>query len=347
MISLDTTKPVNPPESDAPKRSLLTFISDDDYLLVLDNSALEKFTTCPTSAMYYLVYGREAHARNAALTFGGAIHVGLERFHRGETSATWEPLVRDFFVNNPAPPDEYRTVENALTVLEEYAKRSRLPDYELSILSHDGPLVEKAFELPLGVVPVNKEIQLPHWDSPRFIRDIHVAWSGRIDLACECNGRNRILDHKTTSIGSEAFVSDFQLSNQTLGYTWTANKLWPELNISGFCLNVLWLKKPSKGVGICDRGPRGGDPALQFFRSYFEYSPERLAEWETNTLHIVSDFIHCLSRSFFPMHTKWCFGKYGTCPYHDVCTMNSPEMRLRFIQSEAFKSVTWNPCNDR
>src|SRR6476659_5233354 len=77
---------VHEPPSLVPQkyRELLTPLSESgEYLLVIDNSSIETFTTCPTYAMYHLVYAREAHARNAALTFGGAVHVGMECIELG------------------------------------------------------------------------------------------------------------------------------------------------------------------------------------------------------------------------------------------------------------------------
>ncbi len=95
------------------------------------------------------------------------------------------------------------------------------------------------------------------------------------------------------------------------------------------------------------KGPRGGEPPLNFFRAYFDYSPERIAQWETNALTLVEDFVHCLVRNYFPMHTKWCFGKYGKCQFHDVCTIDDPFVRMKMLMSDAYKDVTWNPTADR
>ena len=84
-MNLSTSAAVLSPEETVthPPRHLLTPLSDPGhFLLVLDNTSLEYFTTCPRSAYYKLVVRREAHARNAALTFGGALHEGLEQFHK-------------------------------------------------------------------------------------------------------------------------------------------------------------------------------------------------------------------------------------------------------------------------
>lgn len=331
-----------------PRRNLLTHLEGNDYLMVIDNSAMEKFTTCPTSAYNYLVLGREAQARNAALTFGGAVHAGLEKLLLGGEYNEVADAIRQHFLKHPAPPDEYRTEANAIEVLIHYSERAKLPDYEWTILLNESaPIIERGFELPLGVLNVGADITLPCWPEPRRVDNVHVAWSGRMDLLAFAHGRNRVVDHKTTSIAGDQFVQEFQLSNQTQGYVWAAQQIYPEHEVSGFCLNAIHLKRPVKGCGLTERGPRGGDPALNFFRSYFEYSPDRLAQWERNTLAICSDFVHCLVRNHFPMHFKWCFGKYGACPYHVACTVDDTIVRERILTSEAFKKVTWDPTADR
>jgi len=370
----------------SPPRQLLTPLpTPGHFLLVIDNSSLEVFTTCPQSAYYKLVLKREAHARNAALTFGGALHEGLEALlhfqyavdnetehstDREEVRAKYAEAAQDqrilrFFTENPAPLDEYRTVQNCLAVLAAYRQRATMPDYQWEIQSDaSGPIIERAFELPLGVVEVNDDLDMPwltdddlariprgnrHEDGSKrvYCSHIHIAWSGRIDAVARCNGAVRVVDHKTTSIMGDQFMQDFQISNQVLGYVWAAKQLWPDLAVSAFCLNAIHFKKPTGTGPITAPGPRGGPAALNFVRGYYEYSQTRIDEWETNCLAIVSDFIHCLVRDQHPRHSKWCFGKYGKCQYHDVCVQDDPRVRENMIKSDMFKTVTWNPVAGR
>ncbi len=350
-----------PPAPSGARRPLLTPLPEPGhFMLVLDNSSAEKFVTCPQSAYNYLVLGREAHARNAALTFGGAVHAGLEKHLLGEPPEVSDAAVVKFFTDNPAPPDEYRTVENALAVMKHYRVQAMMPDYDWDVLSDEkGPLVERAFELPLGVLNVDAWISMPWlteeqldsletvWDNDRGVlvrvSAIHVVWSGRIDAGVRAHGMARVCDHKTTSIAGDQVIQDFHLSNQTIGYVWAAQQLWPEHAFSGFLVNFIHFKKPTGSGPINAPGPRGGPPALNFFRAYFEYTPERLSWWAENALTIVEDFVHCLVRNHFPSHTKWCFGKYGMCPYHPVCTQDSEAMRTALIKSDMYRTVTWNP----
>ena len=377
MITIPTTqiKTEIPPATGRPRPLLTPLPEPGHFLFIIDNSAAEKFV-CPTLAANYLVEGREPHPTNAALIFGGALHVGIEELLRGPTLA--EAMVPEspanllrraqerltkFFTDHPAPLDEYRTLNNALEVLRFYQQRMTFPDYQMEILSDSkGPLIERAFELPLGVLEVNAPIWLANaapsleysisgQPEPRvFVSHVHVAWAGRIDVIAKCNGTARIVDHKTTSIGGDSFIADFHLSSQTRGYLWAAQQLWPELNVSGFCLDAIKLKRPTGSAGLMERGPRGGDPALEFFRSYFDYSAPSVESWATNALTRVEDFIHSLTRNYFPQEVTYCFNrKYGKCPYHDVCLIaqDSPEAAKKLLHSHAFRAVTWNPTADR
>jgi PD-(D/E)XK nuclease superfamily len=298
--------------------------------------------------MYHLVYRRQAYAKNAALNFGGALHEGLKAYFMGEPSEVQDQAILQYFAESPPPPDEYRTPQLALQVLKHYRVRSEFPDYQLSVLNDSAgtPIVERPFEIPLGVLDINRDVKLPSWPEPQFVRTIHVAWSGRIDILAKCNERDRVVDHKTTSVAGEQFIPSFQLSHQTQGYVWAAQQLWPELNINSFCLDAIYIKRPGAngyGSNLMSKGPRGGPPSLDFFRAYFDYTDSRLEQWEENTKHIVEDFVHCLVRGFFPMYTNHCFNKFGRCQYFDVCNFDDPIVRMRFLQSESFKDVTWSP----
>lgn len=381
MLTLNTATAVIIPESPrGERRPLLTPIagSPGHFLMVLDNTSLEKWKRCPTAAYHYLVLRREAHAKNAALTFGGALHEGLDLFHTREFNQAQTELgrcdmrrecdpvsqdhaIRNYFAANPTPPDDYRTVENALRVMAAYRQQVEFdPTYRWSILADDsGPLIERAFEIPLGVIELDAWINpcgglcagAPEVDwepleteAGLYVHSVHVAWSGRIDVVATANGKNRICDHKTSSIDGDQFVQSFQLASQTIGYVWAGRQLWPDLNIDGFCLNAIRFKKPNVGqVDLCARGARGGEPPLKFYRAFFDYSPARIEEWKEDTLTDIEDFLHCLVRGRFQHNDRHCFDKYGQCPYFMICSLYNPDVRHRMIMSEAYREVTWNP----
>jgi hypothetical protein len=349
-LSQTSVIPVDAPRK---RREFLTHISDNDYLLVMDNTAAEKVIRCHTAGYYYIIQGREPHAKNAALTFGGAIHEGIEAFFKGKPEAIQDKLIRQYFLDNPAPPDEYRTVEMAVQVMKHYREQCRVRvDYhdEQVLTDKTGLIVERAFELPLGVLEIGEDIQLPTWPTPKRIDNIHVAWSGRTDRASYLASANRAVDVKTTSMGGDQFIQSFQLSTQTIGYVWADQQMWPGLGIKSFALDAIHLKRPTKSsgmLGLMEKGPRGGEPALNFFRAYFEYGQERIDDWQHNMLTIIEDFVHSLVRNYFPMSTNHCFNKYGRCPYFDVDTIDNKDIRIKMLQSDAFKDVTWDPTSGK
>lgn len=351
-LNLSDTQ-VIPVEAARPKREFLTHIEGNDYLLIMDSTALEKVARCHAAGYYYLILGREPHAKNAALTFGGAIHAGIEMLFKGLDATTQNAMVQKYFVENPAPPDEYRTFPMALQVMEHYREQLRVRvDYkdEQLLTDNDGKIIERAFEIPLGVLEIGTDIQLPSWDVPKRVNNIHVAWSGRIDRASHLMQMGRVVDVKTTSMGGDQFIQTFQLSPQTIGYVWASQQMWPDFHLRGFALDAIHLKKPTKSnamSGLMEKGPRGGEPSLQFFRAYFEYGQPRIDQWAHNTLTEIEDFVHSLVRNFFPLRTQHCFNKFGRCPYFDVDTIDNPDVRIRMLQSDAFKDVTWDPTVGR
>jgi hypothetical protein len=103
----------------------------------------------------------------------------------------------------------------------------------------------------------------------------------------------------------------------------------------------------TSGRSIAERGPKGGEPALSFFRAYYDYSPERIARWERDTVLLIEDFLHSLSRGIFPMNDRQCQDKFGVCPYFDACVIDDERVGKNLLMSDAFKQVTWNPTNGR
>lgn len=393
-IPTDTTVLYPRAASGSTRRRFLTPIpsAPGEFLLVLDNTGMEKIKRCHMAGRNYLILGREPHAKNSALTFGGAVHEALELFHQGEyyrqnpteldtllgkdlekfQIESQTSVIHSFFSDNPAPPDEFRTAQSACEVLKHYRQRCNpglYPDYEWEIMADaKGPIIERAFELPLGTIEIEDyinadflttderaEIQLHQLGEYHRVLGkvycirIHIAWSGRIDLITRHAGHVRITDHKTSSIDRDDFMQQFHLASQTIGYTWAAQQLWPDLDISGFCLNCLNFRKPAKShVGeLTSRGPKGGEAPLNFFRAYFDYSPLRVSEWYSRTMTTIEDFLHSFVRDYFPLNDHACFDKFGRCPYHDICLEDSPEVASALLSTDAFKQVTWNPTTGR
>jgi hypothetical protein len=323
----------------------------DEYTLELDWSSLECFTVCPRSAMWRLVYSRSTF-ETPALTFGKAIHGFLEHHYRHgppDAQKVYE-LGLPHFTAYPPPDGEWRTLDHYCRVAELYMKEypvesftpvvkyveaARPNDCELS-------LVECPFAIPLQVIDVHAlsaftaETILYDHDgdtSLPYIGKIHVVWTGVIDLvANQSDGSTIIVDHKTSSITGDSYFKGYELSQQFIGYAFAASQLL-ETPITKALLNVLACRKPTKT-----------GKAVEFQRRLYLYREDQLAEWPLSILAHVEDLLHRLTTGFFPMSTQWCVGKYGTCSYHDVCTVPE-EQRMTVLYSNSYADNTWQPLN--
>lgn len=372
------TGPIEP-ETNA-RRPFLTPLPDlpGEFLLVIDNTSLDKIKRCHKAAQNYLVLGREAQAKTTALVFGGAFHEAASLFHQHEywyqlgdkSSGLGEKLgvdtqnraIRQHFLDHPLPPfiysSDYRTEAAALELFRHYRNQCNTlvhPDYEWEILADDkGPIIERAFEIPLAVLEFeNFKLDLaPYgtYDSRVVeVKKIHLAWSGRIDLLARVNSRNHVVDHKTSSIFTPDYFRQFELSSQVRGYVWAASHLWPEHSPKSFIHNGIFFQKPGVNQGLTTPGPRGGKAPLHFQRTFYPtnneqaFSDAAISRWERDTILTIEDFLHSVSRSVFPLNDSACIQKFGLCEYHDCCRMDDEDMGNRYLMSPAFREVTWNP----
>lgn len=324
------------------RRPLLNHLDGNDYVLQIDNTSLETFNTCPRSAYYRLVRGRVTPT-SAALQYGSAIHAGLERWY-STVDSDFSDQQREVMMLEDAVADfgdfdsgfnEWRTPDRACDTLQKYIRHYGEEDFDI-LDDH----VETPFSLPLGVVPFDGFVKAEYIDKPIgatpeglvHVDGIHVYWTGKIDLCVKRQGAHWIVDHKTTSMLGPTFWEHFHLSNQTIGYVWAANQMFGE-RFAGLGVNCIASRKPTKT----------GTPT-EFHRQYFPYRDDQVEEWETNTMHLVADFLANLRRDYFPMTTAWCMGKYGKCKYHDVCTLPLAQ-RDSLLYSDIYSDNTWTPLN--
>lgn len=305
----------------------------DGGALLIDNSFLEWFTTCPRGAEYSRVRKRIPAISKPALAFGGAIHAALAvRYGRGDvvfSPETW-PLQMDalekHFAENPIPPDDFRNVNWAAEVLKRYNERYMIEPFSMLKLG-DKVFVEQPFLLPLFVYENPPAPPLP------------VMYMGRIDMAVTWDSQVFVPDHKTTSMLGPTYFDDLRVSPQQVGYCWAFEQV-TGVRPAGFVINAIRVRaQPDK--------PKGGVAAWweESFQRHKEYLlPHTISEWKTNTIALVEEFMWQYNRGFFPQKKKWCCAKYGRCPYYDVCD-SAPDVRGVMLSSGMFADNTWSPLN--
>lgn len=330
----------------------------DDYILAIDNSTLEKFTVCPRRAENYSIHARESDRDQSAQQFGRLFHLCEElRLHHGLSPAVVEKqreLVATHFFSHHPSPDDHRTADRMLAVLRIYNERYANDGWAEGV--YDG-WVEKGFSVPLTTIKLDRLLPYPYSSlvtpplNPHILasetelgwkyfhcRNLHIHWTGRIDLLLREGPLLWVVDHKTTSTGGTEFVEAFRLAKQTIGYCWAAQKLTGR-TIAGCIINSVLIRKPLKTA-------KPGSSREEFDRLSYFYRPDQITEWETNISYAVADFVSCLVRGFFPMTAPASFKSPCVyCDYHENCRLPAPQ-RAADLACPSFRDVTWSPLNE-
>lgn len=322
-----------------PTKKLLKSLGDNDYALEIDNTSLESFLACDRASLWRLVFSRVAYP-SAALIYGQAIHAALEyRYKHGPDLVKMVESGEKELQKLPCDPSEWRNRETLERALSGYLKEYK-DDYVKPIKLDNALAVELQFSNHLGEIkldcllgfPASLLVQDSCEEALLYVRTLHIVWTGIIDVISHQGDSLWVVDHKTTSVLGSRYFESFTLSQQFVGYVYTAAKLL-EKEVKGAILNVIAGRKPT---------PSG--KALEFHRRIYPYSAWQLKEWESDILALVADFVDRLKVGYFPKKTLWCVDKFGTCPYLPVCSL-APELRQIMLNSDQYTNNVWNPLN--
>jgi hypothetical protein len=307
--------------------------------LFISNSSLEFLDTCPRSMEYAYIYRRISTGEKAALNFGGGIHAGLaERYRSPEEHrdfvADTEVEVRQmatmdkYFEDHPLPLGDFRQPDLAKRLVQ-YHNRIYKSE-SLRILEHEGkPLVEFPFAFKL--------VTLPYFDARNEQSYITFIYNGIIDRIGEEDGQTFPVDTKTTSMMGEGFWQEQRINPQHEGYCWAWWKATGKPP-AGYIVDGIRVRRPLQrdALGNSKRSTRADIEDDDFQRDKVYLGLERLMEWEENLKAKLETFLWYYSKGYFPVHKKWCVGKYGTCQYYDVCNL-AQEFRVPTLLSDNFK----------
>ena len=371
MISLNLSDRAHlhaSPNSDLPIRKLFQWQPDGSLLFRVDWSSIESLLSCNRSAEFKLVHSRQSGSR-AALTFGAAIHAGLEVWYRNKhkigiefahedlLSQCYSAIESTFAASPPShfAPD-YRTSDYAVQSFHSYI--SHYKDEILTPFTHqDKPMVEFSFSFPLGKSELPTSV-FQQWGYGTLTDNaeleqaavealitfptipIQIEWSGIVDMLAEINGSLYVVDHKTTSILSQDFFDGFEIAMQPVGYFAAMRAAFPELPIKGFLANVLACRKPV--AAFTKSGKPTSSKPFEALRRQYAYSDWHVEEFKRDALALVEELFANLTNSYFPRKTTWCIGKYGKCPFFDVCAL-PPNQRMAMLKSDQYTNNTWRP----
>lgn len=374
-----------PQAATPPIRKLFHWNPDGSLTFRVDWSSIESLLGCNRSAEYKLIHSRQGGSRSA-LTFGAAIHAGLEVWYRNKgkidkliledlslasyedkDSGAAQTLTRELLLSRcysaiestfaSSPPSlfpDYRTSDYAIQSFHSYI--THYQNENLTPFVHnDKPMVEFSFAYPLGKVELpigmfgawgigtltdSAEQEKHHIARGTRSLTVHIEWTGIIDMLAEINGSLYVVDHKTTSIISQDFFDGFEIAMQPTGYFSAMQAAFPDLPIRGFMANVLACRKPV--AAFTKSGKPTSSKPFEPFRRQYDYHAWHVDEFKKDALALVEELFANVTNKFFPKKTQWCVGKYGKCPYFDVCSL-PPESRLDMLNSDQYTNNTWKP----
>lgn len=266
----------------------------------IDSSMLSTYAQCPRQFYYRYILGLEPKGKEKiSLDYGGIWHKAQENLKLHGPEAAF-----DYLEEQSLPLDlrKNRTIERMRADLVDYMLQYPLTD--TTIIG-----VEVPFDITLPGLPF------------RYV--------GRFDDVRVSQGREYLLDHKTSTWKHSFYWNDKQMSFQMKGYVWAYQKLNPSTKANTILLDLYHILK-DKSV---------------FERRPFTYSPELLEEWEMNVQYWFEEIAYlCDNHLHEPQKWKlnWnSCGDYGGCDFFQVDSIK-PANRMRELEI-AFEESRWDP----
>ena len=168
----------------------------------------------------------------------------------------------------------------------------------------------------------------------------NVWYIGRLDKSIEYGPSRLILEHKTTTayatVGNfrSEYVDSWYSSSQVKGYQFGGN-----LYYSG--VDAVWVDAALVHKKVHD--------AFKFIPISHKYN--LLEEWLGDTKGWISRIIAdrdaynsagYLQQGVFPKNEDSCYGKYGSCPFLDICRTTADPSKLDSVPPGYVKEV-WEP----
>jgi PD-(D/E)XK nuclease superfamily len=307
-------------------------IGGADRTKCYDNTRISAYKTCPRSYFIRHVLGWTGIGTGLALVFGSAWHnaqdviweYGKKIDHRdlGELAAqafnkTW--TAEGLPVDIPLESEGYyapRTPLIAREMLEGYIEsRGKM------IMNSEVVAIEQPFAVPIPGMP-------GHW------------YIGRLDKVVDFNSQRLVLEHKsTTAYATQGnfrtdYVDSWFMSAQVKGYQFGAGLYYGNVN-------AVWVDAALVHKKVHN--------AFKFIPIAHNYT--LLSEWLEGTKQWVREIsqeeedyrgVGELTPGMFKKNEESCFGKYGACPYIDICRSVADPSKLTEVPGGFVKSY-WEP----
>lgn len=288
-----------------------------------DASSLKPFLACPRKYEYSIINGWRSPGTNEHLTFGLALHAGLEGYDRALALGASRPdavhaglqALALHFPGWGETQSNYKTPYTAARAVVWYdAEFGETP--LLPYVFPDGTVaVELSFRVPLP-------IKAPGTDENYIL-------CGYFDGLCEYGGEIFVRERKTTKgMLNKRYFDQWSPEPQVSTYALAADLLYPDLRIAG-----VMLEGVQTGVNFC-----------RFGRRMIKRTPEQREEWLNELPHWFEQAARMAERGHFPMNEGSCHQFFG-CEFRDICS-KSKSKRQMFLEHN-FEHRPWNALAER
>jgi len=144
-----------------------------------------------------------------------------------------------------------------------------------------------------------------------------VWYIGRLDKVIEYNGQTLVIEHKTTSEYKKdggfksLYIESWYSDSQVKGYQFGGAMFFPDLS-------QVWVDAALVHKTVHD--------AFRFVP--VAHQQPLLQEWLRDTLDWVKRIQGDAERNYFPKNESACIGKYGACPFLDICRTTADPAKL-------------------
>ncbi len=297
-----------------------------------DNTKLSAYKVCPRSYFIRHVLGWRSDGTANPLVFGLGWHNAMDAVWEHATKLPQSSLVELGYANFCATWEEngFR-VNLSLEEMEDFSPRT--PGIAKEMLH--GYVTKNARMLQEAtLIAGEKPFAVP-------IPSIEDTWYvGRLDKVIEYNTQILVLEHKTTTAYAlkgnfrDDYVNSWYSSSQVKGYEFAASLYYPGLD-------GVWVDAALVHKKIHD--------AFKFIP--VNHNVTLLLEWLEDMKQWVTriqveeakfEVEGELKPGMFPRNEESCFGKYGHCPFLDICRTVSDPSKLNGAPPGYVHEV-WSP----
>ncbi|MFW5903006.1 MAG: RecB family exonuclease, partial [archaeon] len=243
---------------------------------MFDSSSIKQFISCQRK--YYWRYVKNLRLKEkepAPLNFGTAIHEALRIWYEEHNMDKAIEIFHEIW--DERFKDKKRTHEKGEKILRQYAET--YPTEPFTWVSDP----EEVFEIDLF--------------GNRFV--------GRFDGVIDFQGDVYVIDHKTASRMGSSYFTRYRPDLQMTAYTWAARQLYPDKDVKGVLLNILYFTTRK----------------IEFHRNITERQQFEIDEFLSLALNAMENIKARDRDDYKDWLPNWdhCV-RWGTCQFRDLCT---------------------------